>query len=228
MDSEFIYWSHHTPIGIKVEEVEGHASISQTVWREMAIQILCEHGKEGYREIGHFKNGAPFIFGLEARISITHTEGLVAMAMLPRTPDMDLSIFNPRTAMGIDAERLNRAQVVKLRERFLSERELELIPADDVKANILAWTCKEALYKAGMTEGLDWRRDIEILTLPEIDPSPVSKENREASVYGNGLLRIKDERGEETVHEMLLYSYESSGCCVTIAHSPKCAKFSRK
>ena len=222
METEFIYWPHPTPVGIKVEEISGMENRSGEIWRRMALQIYCENGRDGFREIGHFQNGAPFLFGTETRISITHTAHLLAVASLPRTPEANLSEFAPRTALGIDAERLDRAQVLKIRDRFLSPEELDLVNADSLEDNIIAWTAKEALYKAGMTEGIDFRTDITLHSLPRIDRK-MNMPGAPEPILGKASLRIA---GKE--YEMELYSYESDLCCVTLAFSPKCAKFGRK
>ncbi|MBD5357994.1 MAG: 4-phosphopantetheinyl transferase family protein [Bacteroides sp.] len=226
METEFIYWHHHTPIGIKVEEVSGMDTKSGKVWREMAQQIYCENGPDGYRELGHFANGAPFIFGTSARISITHTGNFLAVATLPRTPEADLAMFNPRTAMGIDAEKLNREQVIKVRDKFLSDKEKQFIPADNLEKNIIAWTCKEALYKACMTEGLDFRNAITIESLPEIDRH-LNFPGAPEPILGKAHVALPTQAGVQ-IFDMEMYSYESEECCVTIAYSPKCAKFGRK
>ncbi len=73
METEFIYWRHHTLPGIKVEEICGGENRPMSLWREMAYQVYSENGREVYREIGHFRNGAPFLNGENGRISITHT-----------------------------------------------------------------------------------------------------------------------------------------------------------
>lgn len=226
METEFIYWAHHTPIGIKIEEISGMDTKSGKVWLEMAKQIYCENGPDGYRELGHFPNGAPFVFGMAARISMTHTNHFLAVATLPKTPETDLAVFTPRTAMGIDAERFERAQVIKVREKFLSDAEMKLIPADNLKMNIIAWTCKEALYKAAMTDGMDFRNDITIERLPEIDKMMIFP-GAPAPILGKAHLTLSAPDSKHTF-EMEMYSYESEGCCVTIAYSPKCAKFGRK
>lgn len=238
METEFIYWPHPTPPGIRVEEVSGMENKSGKLWREMALQIYCENGRDNFREIGHFQNGAPFLFGIPSRISLTHTCHLLAVASLPKTPEADLSRFNTRTALGIDAESLERTQVLKVRERFLSQKELEMIPADSLEQNIIAWTAKEALYKAAMTEGLDFRTSIVIDTLPQIDRHMNMPGSR--PVYGKAHIfilvetEIAKDSAEEAASrleiasvEMELYSYDSDGYCVTLAYSPKCAKFSR-
>ena len=223
---EFIYWPHPTPVGIRVEEVCGMESKSGRLWEEMAKQIYCENGRDGFREIGHFANGAPFLFGLTTRISITHTGHLLAVASLPKTPEADLSEFAPRTALGIDAERADRQQVLKVRDRFLNDAEKEIVKADDVTANVIAWTAKEALYKAAMTSGLDLRSDLIITKMPEIDRK-MNLPGAPAPVLGKAIIRLGD-----LEYDMELYTYESEGetekYIVTLAYSPKCAKYSRR
>ncbi|MDE6791889.1 MAG: 4'-phosphopantetheinyl transferase superfamily protein, partial [Muribaculaceae bacterium] len=200
METEFIFWHHPTPVGIKVDEVSGMENRSGNLWRTMALQIYCENGRDGFREIGHFPNGAPFLFGATTRISITHTDHLLAVASLPKTPEAGLSEFSPRTAMGIDAEKLNRNQVLKIRERFLSPEELSMVNAESLEDNIIAWTCKEALYKAAMTEGLDFRTDITLYSLPGIDRE-MNLPGAPEPILGKATLRLPNEE-----YEMELYS----------------------
>lgn len=221
METEFVYWRHHTMPGIKVEEICGGDDKPMSLWKEMAYQIYCENGKESFREIGHFRNGAPFLSGETCRISITHTGRFLAIATLPSTPEVNLSQFNERSAVGIDAEDKSRAQVLKVRNRFLSADELSMIPEDDVEQNILAWTCKEAIYKAALCEGVDFANTIKIKRLPKIGPAvPLKDSPALDSLLGNGVFMD----GEQT-HPFNIYSYESEGNIVTLAYSPKCAKF---
>lgn len=229
METDFIYWRHHTLPGIKVEEVCGGEDKSGALWREMAFQVYGENGREGYREIGHYKNGAPFLIGEESRISVTHSDTLLAVATLPPTPEVDLSVFSTRAALGIDAEREDRAQVLKLRDKFLSESEQSMIPADDVSLNILAWTAKEALYKAALTPGLEFKRDIEIIRLPKIGPAVPVYDHAEFDPITPGEARIylpdPNDSERRIEYGMVIYSYRSEGNIVTLAYSPKCAKF---
>lgn len=226
MESDLIYWRHPTPIGIKVEEISGMENKSGKLWRELAMQIYCENGINGYREVGHFSNGAPFLFGETSRISLTHTNHLLAVASLPKTPEADLTKFSQRTALGIDAESLDRSQVIKVRDKFLSDSEKDFIKEDNLEANIIAWTAKEALYKAGMTEGIDFKNAITIERLPEIDRN-MNLPGAPEPVIGKAAITLPSETGLVSV-AMELYCYESEGCCVTIAYSPKCAKFGKK
>lgn len=196
METEFIYWRHPTPVGIKVEEISGMENKSGKLWRDMAMQIYCENGVDGFREIGHFANGAPFLFGLTSRISVTHTAHLLAVATLPKTPEANLSQFAPRTAMGIDAERLDREQVLRVRDKFLSDEEKAIVSEDSLEANIIAWTSKEALYKAAMTEGLDFRNDITIKSLPAIDRK-MNLPGAPAPVIGKAQVLVADMRNHQ-------------------------------
>lgn len=218
---DFITWHHKTPMGIKVDEVFGMDSKHGKTWLELARQIYCDQSDNYYRVIEHFPNGAPFLEGFPARISITHTDHFFAVASLPKTPDIQLETFNTRTAMGIDAEHFDRLQVLKVRDKFLSTQEKELCNDNDVRSNIIAWTSKEALYKAALTPGLDFKSQIVIQKLPVIDSAGSGKGGIE---YGNAII-IFPEDTLQTPQEMKLYSYESYECCVTIAFSNKCAKF---
>lgn len=221
---EFVTWHHGTPVGVKIDEIFGMDNKSGKVWLELARQIFCEQGQPDYRIIDHFPNGAPFIEGYPGRISLSHTNNFLVVAMLPKTPELNLEIFNTRSAMGIDAERLDRQQVIKIREKFLSQEELKLIPEDNLKANIIAWTSKEALYKAAFTTGLDFKDSIHLIKLPSLSQDPLKKDNDES--LGEASVSFP-ESSELGTLPFILYSYESYGCCVTIALSPKCAKFGK-
>ena len=242
METEFIYWRHATSPGIMVEEVSGGEDKSGKLWKAMALQVFGENGGDRFRQIAHTAAGAPILEDCEQRISVTHTPHFLAVALLPRTPESDLGDFSLRTAMGIDAERCDRAQVLKVADRVMSDAELQLIEGEvelmcngdehrqgidkesaEIRANILGWTIKEALYKSALQEGLDYRKDLIIESLPEICGFPTVKSPR----YGKGKIRRRDAEGKEMLIEMELFSYESEDHIITIAYSPKCAKFKR-
>lgn len=231
---EFIYWRHPSVPGIKIEEVSGGEYYERNVWREMAIQVYCENGREAYREIGHYHNGAPFIYGDNSRISITHCNGLLAVATLPPTPEVDLSVFSERACLGIDAESADRSQVLNIRTRFLNDDELAMLPADDVKKNVQAWTIKEAAYKAAMTEGLDFRKNIRIDRMPVFGPPTPVFEPEEFGLSPDvkklpeeflGSVTVKHQDG--SIINLLTYSYISDNCIVTLSYSPRSAKFGK-
>lgn len=228
METEFIYWRHHTPIGIKVEEISGGEDKSGTLWQQMALQVYAENGREEYREIGHFPSGAPFLHNSAERISISHCPHKLIIATLPPAPDVELNSFSPLTALGVDVESSHRKQILKLRERFLSEAELDMIPADNVAANITAWTAKEALYKAAMVMSPDFRKAIELQSLPVPAPEEVwlryisSNEKPDiASAFGRAFIFLPS--GIKL--KMNLYSYMSGEDIVTMAYADDTLRF---
>ena len=128
--------------------------------------------------------------------------------------------------MGIDLEKSDRGQVIKIRDKFLSEGEKNLLPPvadiekstpEDVRQHILAWTCKEALYKAGMGMASDWKEDYKITELPRL-----AKDLKSATpdLFGKG--KVKTEEGEM---DMLLSSWEFEDQIVTLAFSGKIARY---
>lgn len=166
---DYIYERFKTPEGVKIEAVTGGSRYSGKVWREIAMQIYCENGKDDYRNIGHFPSGAPFIYGEDERISVSHTDGCLVVATIPVAPDSSLGEFSPATALGVDVEKADRGKAVELRARFLNESELSQIPADSVEDNIIAWTAKEAMLKAFMKPNIDWKNNIVITRSPAPD-----------------------------------------------------------
>lgn len=226
MDRDFLYEREIAPCGVAVETIYGADGKSAKVWKLFAMQIFSE-AEGDYRSIEHLECGAPVLDGIPQRISISHTSHCIVIASLPKTPDIALDTVNMRTALGIDIEKADRAQVLKIRDKFLSETEKTLLPeiadiekaTDDViKQHILAWTCKEALYKAGFGIAPDWKEDYRIIILPSIANNMKSAT---PDKYGKGVITVPDGS-----MEVILSSWEFEGQIVTLAFSSKIAKFS--
>lgn len=96
----------------------------------------------------HDEQGAPFVEGFDVNISITHTPHLVAVAI------------NEHQVVGVDAEQMNRQQVLRVRDKFLNDKEKLFIAPDDLAAHVIAWTAKEAIIKAERNSALDWTNGI--------------------------------------------------------------------
>lgn len=239
METEFIYWRHDTSVGVRVEELSGGEDKSPKLWKILALQVFGEHGGDRYREIGHFPSGAPFIEDSNQRISISHTGRFMVAATLPRTPEADLEHFTPRTAMGIDTEKADRNQALKVAQRIMTDSELDMmskyaegltegdkahspLPEEEAQCRsaVLAWTIKEALYKAALEDGIDFKANLQILEFPEICNHPIVKSPH------TGKARILRADSPEPV-DMTLFSYISEGHIVTIARSPKCATYKK-
>lgn len=209
-DEELTYWRHRTPVGVKVEEISGGSRYSDKLWPLMARQVWGENGRDGeYRSIEHLPGGAPLLDGTDQRISLSHTRGMLVVATLPPTPEADMTTFSPRAAMGVDTERAGREISEEVRARFLSPEEQGLLPADKT---LLAWTCKEALYKAVLGRAKDWAGDYTILALPD----PLT-----------GTLGHAEVRLDGGAEPFVLYSYLSDGFIVTLALSTRCATYKK-
>ncbi len=220
-----MYEREMAPCGVAIEEIYGAEEKSAKVWKLFAMQIFSE-AEGDYRSIEHYDNGAPYLDGIPQRISVSHTSHCLVVATLPKTPDIELSEVNVRTALGIDLEKSDRSQVLKIKDKFLCEEEMKLLPGvedvekaspDDIERYILAWTCKEALFKAAMGGASDWKVDYRIISLPQI-ASELSKATSEK--YGKGI--VKTSQGEM---ELMLSSWMFEGHVVTLAFSSKIAKY---
>lgn len=249
-DDSFIYQRYKTLPGVKLETVTGCLSRSGRVWNLLARQIWSENARDGgYRQIDHTASGAPLLVedapGAERqRISVSHTDGILAVATLPPAQDTDIESFDTATALGVDVERSGRDQVLRVRERFLNERELDMVPSDSIAANITAWTCKEAMLKLALDTSLDIRRNLLITRppLPQTDKSSDKRsprgehisegehikclptgEDMECYSQGEGNVILAD----GTTLPVLLHTMAlSSGHILTIAYTPHTTRYS--
>lgn len=97
--------------------------------------------------IGHSDTGAPYLVGREdISLTVSHSRDYAAVA------------FSAERTVGVDIEQW-REQLLRVAPRVLSESEMAVY---GISSDLLlrAWTMKEALYKAALTPGLDFRRDI--------------------------------------------------------------------
>jgi len=100
---------------------------------------------EGY-VLSHTQEGAPFIAGRDIHMSISHSRSHAALALCRERP------------VGIDIETV-RPQLARVASRVFSEEELAVYGTNQCGL-LRAWTLKEALYKAALTPGVDFRHGI--------------------------------------------------------------------
>ena len=128
--------------GVKCEDL---AELPVKRQREKAAErLLLRHVYGRYVSLRHDAQGAPSLEGETANISITHTPRLVALAL------------NDSRVIGLDAEQMDRRQVLRVRDKFLNVDEQQFIAPDDLAAHIIAWTAKEAVIKAERNSAIDW------------------------------------------------------------------------
>lgn len=226
--SEFIYEREIAPCGVAVEMINGAEEKSAKVWKLFAMQIFSEL-EDNYRAITHLENGVPLIDGIPQRISISHTSHCLVVASLPKTPDISIDEVNSRTALGVDLEKADRAQVIKIKDKFLCEDEMTLLAhvedpdkatPKEIEQYIQAWTCKEAIFKAAMGNASDWKTDYRIKALPTI-----ATDLRHATPEKYGKATVLLQGAEPHEMELLLSSWRFDGHIVTLAFSPKIARF---
>ncbi len=110
-------------------------------------RLLSQAFNQGAR-LGHRPSGAPYIIGTEKNISISQSRDYASLAVS--------KIYVP----GVDVEQ-PREQLWHVAARILSEEELDVY-GSSMELLLRAWTLKEAIYKAALTEGLDFRADIHL------------------------------------------------------------------
>ncbi|MBR6283586.1 MAG: 4'-phosphopantetheinyl transferase superfamily protein [Muribaculaceae bacterium] len=102
---------------------------------EQLVERLLLHIIFGHEvTLLHTPEGVPHVEHSSMHLSITHTTGLLAIAQHHSHP------------VGVDAERVG-PRVLRVRSHFLTAREQQFIEDDDIIANLIAWTAKEALFK---------------------------------------------------------------------------------
>ena len=118
---------------------------------QAVAQLLAAALPVGYR-LTHTPDGAPLLQG-GPHISVSHSRTHAVVALCADAP------------VGVDIE-TPRAQLARVAPRILSEQELAAYGATP-EGLLQAWTLKEALYKAALTPGLDFRRDIRLPLGPD-------------------------------------------------------------
>lgn len=90
--------------------------------------------------------GKPYLANNSHQISISHTQGYIAV------------MLHPTLAVGIDIEQRS-AKIMKVYSRFLGEKEQQHFCIDE-KSLQIAWSAKEALYKVIGKEAVDFANQL--------------------------------------------------------------------
>lgn len=135
-------------VTIVVSEIPEDGGLSRRERERLAVSEIVRDLFGEDTDIRYTADGAPYIEGSSSLISVTHSRRFAALAVSPTLP------------IGIDIEEY-RSQLRRVAPRVLSDAELTFYGQDDIGL-LRAWTLKEALYKAALTPGLDFRRDINL------------------------------------------------------------------
>ena len=116
----------------------------------LAVRVLLKTLLKEEKQIDYHINGAPFLVEAQQSISFSHTKGCVAVQVLPVEH------------AGIDIEYLSD-RVLKIKNRFLSLKELAGIDANETVVHLLLhWSAKETIFKALMQQDVDFREQLHI------------------------------------------------------------------
>ena len=118
--------------------------------KEGAVFLLNELFPNEKVRLMYRENGKPYAENKTGGISISHSHHLLAIL-----------VDHSNIHTGLDVE-LIRDKVLKIRHKFLSEREQNFIPKDNVMMHLAAWCIKETIYKIYAEGMLDFRENIHI------------------------------------------------------------------
>ena len=147
--------------------IDGSETVFENTFPELAAQLSVRHPRTQLQryasrlllaemlgevpEVSKDKNGKPLLPDLDLEISISHTEGYAAILLGNGKLGVDVQHYKPN--------------IMKVRDRFLDERELEM--AQDIETTTLFWAAKEAIYKYNAKPSLDFRDPITIHSIGE-------------------------------------------------------------
>lgn len=110
----------------------------------LAVRVLLKELLGEEKKIAYYPSGKPYLEDGSARISFSHTNGYVAVAI------------HPSSEVGVDIEQYG-TRVQRLASRFIREDEKESVSAgDEVYALLLHWSAKETMYKLMDDVGVDF------------------------------------------------------------------------
>jgi 4'-phosphopantetheinyl transferase len=119
----------------------------RSIEKQAAIYIVRAVLKDNQIEILYKESGKPYLVG-NIKISISHSYDWLAI----------LFSFNGND-VGVDIEKV-RDKVLNIKEKFLSQKELQNLKDAPPEKYTIYWGAKEALYKALEIRGLNFAEQI--------------------------------------------------------------------
>ncbi len=116
--------------------------------RELTAEhLLLHHAYPAGYELCHNEHGAPYLASGAEYISFTHSGDYVMLAI------------NAEARVGIDIE-YAADKAIRVRRKYVNDAEAEYIMPADGQAHLVAWTAKEALFKAIPEDRVDFRTQL--------------------------------------------------------------------
>lgn len=164
----------------KEEYMPGLASLRTEKRKQewLATRVLLRELLDEEVSIAYHSNGAPFLLNMPLNISITHTNGYVAV------------LLQEKPFAGIDIEERSE-RVLRIRSRYMNEKEEEAVSrANEPEHLLIYWCAKETLFKMIGQEGVDFQTHL------HISPFTYSK---------SGVLTARETRTAGTISFQLCY-----------------------
>lgn len=146
-------------IEVYVTPIVRHEGDAPGVASRQAVQELLACAIAPDAMLCHHPSGAPYIYGDSRSISVSHCRSHAAIAL------------SNTHIVGIDIENW-REQLVRVAPRILSAEELTIYASPGLL--LRSWTLKEALYKAALSSGIDFRKDIRLPMPPASQTAAVA------------------------------------------------------
>lgn len=142
----------HNATAEELQSVEGITALSSRVARLAWRALLREMLSPTTAEVSYLPSGKPQIRNSQYQhISVSHSRDYVAVAL-------------SQDPCGVDVERIDR-NFEHVKSRYITVAESQL--SADRRWAAVVWCAKEALYKYAGREGLDFLRDIVILSVQQ-------------------------------------------------------------
>lgn len=139
-------------ITLLITPINRDDGLSRADAERRTVALLLKSALGSDAALAHRESGAPYIAGRDTNITVSHCATHACIAVSDIRP------------VGVDIEQ-QRQQLSRVAPRVLSSEELAAYSSPSLL--LRAWTLKEALYKAALTPGLDFRKDIALPLPPE-------------------------------------------------------------
>lgn len=140
---------HMLPVeGLYINELSHFKAISKRYKERLAVRVLMYKCWDAEYEIKYNSLGKPYLENNMFKISISHTQGYVALC------------WHPFSNVGIDIEQV-KTKALDLKNRYMHFDEYAI--GDPLYEALLFWSGKETLYKMLLEqEDIDFRSHLRI------------------------------------------------------------------
>ncbi len=116
----------------------------------LTVRVLLKEMLGEEKEILYTSTGKPYLSDNSYQISISHTKGLVAIAL------------HSKMKVGIDIEHIS-PRIHKIRSRFMNEKENEQLNKEHEEIHLLLhWSAKESMFKILEEQDVDFKSCLHI------------------------------------------------------------------